>query len=100
MPFELKNTVPWGRNLDEYKNMFSLTALEMDSKIVSFGDGPASFNAEMTKYNKRVISIDPIYQFPEKQLRQRIDETKDVVIEQTRNNLENLYGQRFVMYKN
>jgi hypothetical protein len=88
MAFELKNTVPWGRNLDEYKSMFSLTISEMDKDIVSFGDGPASFNAEMTKYKKRVISIDPIYQFSEKELRQRIDETKDIVIKQTRNNLE------------
>lgn len=25
MVFELKNTVPWGRNLEEYRSMFNLT---------------------------------------------------------------------------
>jgi hypothetical protein len=89
MAFELRYTVPWGRNLDEYKSMFSLTIPEMDKYILSFGDGPASFNAEMTNHKKRVVSIDPIYQFSEKELRQRIDETKDIVIKQTRNNPEN-----------
>lgn len=54
MAFELKDTVPWGRNLDEYESMFSLTKPDMDKRIVSFGDGPASFNLEMTRQNKHV----------------------------------------------
>lgn len=63
MAFELKGTVPWGRNLEEYKKMFNLTDSEINKRIISFGDGPASFNCEMTQKNKSVISIDPIYQF-------------------------------------
>lgn len=89
MAFELKNIVPWGRNLEEYKAMFNLTESDLDKNIVGFGDGPASFNTEMTKQFKSVISIDPIYKFPASELKQRIQETKDIVLEQTRNNLIN-----------
>ena len=89
MAYELKNIVPWGRNLDEYIGMFNLTDLDLAKKIISFGDGPASFNSEMTKRNKKVISIDPIYQFSSQEIKQRIDEIKDTVIEQTKNNAGN-----------
>ncbi|RKD89841.1 SAM-dependent methyltransferase [Mangrovibacterium diazotrophicum] len=89
MPFELKQTVPWGRTLAEYKSLFSLTESDLDKRIISFGDGPASFNKEMTAQNKQVVSIDPIYRFSASDLRQRIAETKDVVLKQTRNNLDN-----------
>ncbi|NHE55777.1 SAM-dependent methyltransferase [Cyclobacterium plantarum] len=89
MAFELKNVVPWGRNLDEYKSMFNLTDAELNKKIISFGDGPASFNYSMFKFNKSVISIDPIYGFSVDELKRKIKETKDIVINQTRNNAEN-----------
>jgi len=89
MAFELKNTVPWGRNLEEYKSMFNLIDSDLDKRIVSFGDGPASFNSEMTFLGKSVVSIDPVYRFTVDELKQRINETKDIVIEQTKNNLDN-----------
>lgn len=88
MSFELKNTVPWGRNLEEYTKIFNLSKADLESKIISFGDGPASFNSEMTKLNKTVISIDPIYQFAKDELLDRINETKDIVLEQTKNNFD------------
>lgn len=88
MSFELKNTVPWGRNLEEYTKIFNLSIADLESKIISFGDGPASFNAEMTKLNKTIISIDPIYQFSKDDLLNRINETKDIILEQTKNNFE------------
>tara|TARA_A100001015_G_scaffold301243_1_gene387811 strand:- start:2516 stop:2731 length:216 start_codon:yes stop_codon:yes gene_type:complete len=53
MPFELKNTVPWGRTLKEYQNIFNLTESDLDKEIISFGDGPPSFNSEMKKNNER-----------------------------------------------
>jgi len=89
MAFELKNVVPWGRNLEEYSRIFKLTDSDYKSRILSFGDGPASFNFEMTKLNRRVISLDPIYQFTKDELKQKIAETKDIIIEQTRTNLDN-----------
>ena len=89
MAFELKNTVPWGRTLKEYSNMFNLTASDINKRIISFGDGPASFNCEMNKQGKSVTSIDPIYQFSKKDLKIRIEETKDTVIKQMRENQDN-----------
>ena len=89
MAFELKNTVPWGRSLEEYTKIFNLTKSDMDKRIISFGDGPASFNCEMTKRGQSVISIDPIYQFSKEDLKKRIEETKDTVIKQMRENQDN-----------
>lgn len=89
MAFELKNVVPWGRNLEEYIKIFKLTDSDLNKQIVSFGDGPASFNSEMMQLNKKVVSLDPIYQFTKAELKQRIDETKETVIEQMKANQGN-----------
>ena len=89
MSFELKNTVPWGRSLEEYQSMFNLTVADLNQRIISFGDGPASFNSEMTKLNKSVISIDSIYQFSKDELHNRIIETKDTVMRQMEENKDN-----------
>lgn len=86
MAFELKNVVPWGRSLEEYIKIFNLTASDLNNRIISFGDGPASFNSEMTLLNKKVVSLDLIYQFTKAELKQRIDETKETVMEQMRAN--------------
>ena len=94
MAFELKIVVPWGRSLDEYSQMFNLTASYMNVKIISFGDGPASFNSEMTKIDKNIISLDPIYQFTKSELKQRIDETRKTVIEQIKSNQENFVWKK------
>ncbi|MGD8777500.1 MAG: SAM-dependent methyltransferase [Ignavibacteria bacterium] len=89
MAFELKDIVPWGRSLEEYVSMFNLTKPDINKRIISFGDGPASFNCEMTRQNKNVVSIDLIYRFSADELKQKIEETKDIVIEQTKNNMGN-----------
>lgn len=82
MTFQLKNVVPWGRTLNEYKNMFNLTDEDINKNIVSFGDGPASFNTEMNELQKSVTSIDPIYQFSTSQIKLRIEETRTIVMQQ------------------
>ncbi|MDD5151621.1 MAG: hypothetical protein PHC28_14280 [Flavobacterium sp.] len=89
MSFELKNVVPWGRNLEEYTKIFKLNDTDINGKLISFGDGPASFNSEMAKLGKTVISLDPIYQFSKTELKLRIDQTKETVIEQMRINQDN-----------
>ena len=87
MAFLLKNVVPWGRRLSEYQDMFGLTEAEIASKrIVSFGDGPASFNAEGTKMGGNILSLDPIYQFSRQELADRLEETRGIVMEQMRQN--------------
>lgn len=88
MSFELKNVVPWGRNPDEYKQMFNLTEADLGKKILGIGDGPASFNSSMTKEGRHVISIDPLYQFRAAEIETRIAETKEIILTQMRGNLD------------
>ena len=66
--FRLKDVVPWGRNMEEYRSMFLLSEEDMKKKIAGFGDGPASFNFEAHCLGYDVTSYDPIYQFNKKEL--------------------------------
>lgn len=69
--------------------MFALSTEELKKSIASFGDGPASFNVEMTNLKNNVTSFDPIYQFTKEQLINRIDQTKDIVMRQMEENKDN-----------
>jgi hypothetical protein len=86
--FALENVVPWGRSFDEYRRMFALSDDDLRRRLVGCADGPASFNAELTARGGRVVSCDPLYAFDTQQIRQRIDETCQTVIDQTRQNEE------------
>ncbi|HAR64346.1 MAG TPA: SAM-dependent methyltransferase [Candidatus Margulisbacteria bacterium] len=86
MAFNYKEVVPWGRNYDEYKRMFALTDSDMSLKILDCGGGPASFNCTCNQLGGDVISVDPIYNLTKKQIEERIEETYDTVISQTRKN--------------
>lgn len=89
MPLEYKSIVPWGRSLTEYIEMFSLSDEDLKGFILGCGDGPASFNYEMTQKGLSVVSVDPIYKFNRELLEQRIDEVYDHVLERTRKNMDN-----------
>ena len=78
---ELSAIVPWGRSFDEYVRMFALDELDLERRIIGCGDGPAAFNAEMNRRDKRVVSADPLYGFTAEQIRQRIDEVYDQMVE-------------------
>lgn len=79
---QLDEVVPWGRNLQEYTRMFLLTPEDLNKKILSVGDGPASFNQEMKTVGKSVISVDPIYQFSREEIKMRIEETRATIMDQ------------------
>jgi hypothetical protein len=78
--FQLENVVPWGRSLPEYIKMFDLTSDDFELSILDCAGGPASFNAEMTKRGCSVVSCDPIYQFTNTEIAQRIQETYPVIL--------------------
>jgi hypothetical protein len=86
--FKYEEAVPWGRSFDVYLRMFDLSTEDLNHKILGCADGPASFNAGMFARGHRVISCDPLYQFPSEQIKQRIDATYEDVIAQTRANQE------------
>lgn len=82
MAVTLDQIIPWGRSLEEYRLMFALSDADLTRKILGCGDGPASFNAEMTALGHRVISFDPIYAFTRGQIEQRVEETYKGMMEQ------------------
>ena len=72
---DLESVVPWGRNANEYRQMFNLSDKTLDGlKVLGVGDGPASFNAEMADCQCTVVSVDPIYQFSAKEIAARVRE--------------------------
>lgn len=89
MAFTLDSVVPWGRNINEYIEMFNFTEDDLKKKIAGFGDGPASFNYEATLKGYDVTSFDPIYQFSKAELENRIFEVRDIIMKQMAENQEN-----------
>lgn len=85
-PIVLNEVIPWGRSLEEYRRMFALTDDDLDRRLLGCGDGPASFNAELTAQSKRVISIDPVYEFSREEIRQRFDDVYTQMVEAARDN--------------
>jgi hypothetical protein len=83
MAFQLKEIVPWGRSFAEYAAMFALSEDDLGKPILGCGDGPASFNAELTRRGGTIVSIDPLYAHDVVDIRRRIDETFDDVIRET-----------------
>ncbi len=82
MGFTINQVVPWGRNLEEYQRMFALTSEDLNKRIISCGDGPASVNAELFLMDKKYTSLDPIYQFSVQQIKERIGATAIIIEEQ------------------
>jgi hypothetical protein len=92
---KLNEVVPWGRTLQEYKLMFNLSEIDLNKKILGCGDGPASFNAEMTELGYSVVSIDPIYEFSGNKIRQRVQETYEPIISQVKQNVDRYVWNNF-----
>lgn len=88
---KLDQVVPWGRSLSEYRRMFDMSERDMAAKILGCGDGPASFNAEMSALGHAAVSCDPIYAFSKEQIARRVEDTYAPIVEQVR-----LNAQRYV----
>jgi hypothetical protein len=86
--FTLEQVVPWGRSFDEYRRMFALSEDDLRSHILGCADGPASFNAEALTAGHRVVSCDPLYRYTTDQIRERVQATSAVILEQTRRNVD------------
>src|SRR5689334_486644 len=86
MGIQLSEVIPFGRSYSEYVKMFSLTEMDLERKILDCGGGPTSFNFEMNHRNRRVVSLDPVYQFSRVDLESRISLTFADMIAQVRVN--------------
>lgn len=79
---ELKSIVPWGRSLAEYQSMFCLSEQDLTCAILGCGDGPASFNAQLTQMGGNVVSVDPTYAFSQADFELRISQVYDEIMAQ------------------
>ncbi|MFW2366769.1 MAG: class I SAM-dependent methyltransferase, partial [Desulforhopalus sp.] len=86
MSFTLSKVVPWGRSFEEYIAMFSLSSTDLKLEILGCGDGPACFNSIHSSRGGSIVSIDPLYDFSKEEIKDRIDETYEEVLEQVRRN--------------
>lgn len=82
MAMKLDRVIPFGRSLDEYIKMFMLSDEDLKRKILGVGDGPASFNAELTALGGQVTSVDPLYSNTSNEIFRRFQSVVDNVIEQ------------------
>lgn len=93
---ELSKVVPWGRSLNEYRAMFSLSEHDLEKKLLGCGDGPACFNAELSKNGGNVISIDPIYEFNAAEIRSRVDEVYPQIMDQMLKNKDDYVWKNII----
>ena len=94
MAFKYEEAVPWGRSFSEYQEMFHLTEADLRKNILGCADGPASFNAQMSRLGRTVVSCDPLYGLTTGQIEQRITETYESVISQTKQNQNKFVWER------
>ena len=85
---KIESVMPLGRSREEYVGMFALSEADLSSSILSCADGPASFNAEMTALGCRVVSVDPVYVFSAEEIGARIEETRELILANTREHLD------------
>ena len=86
MPFSIDRVVPWGRSAAEYQAMFGLDESDVGGRVLGCGDGPASFNAELSAQGRVVVSVDPLYAVSAAAIERRIDRTFAEVMDQMRRN--------------
>ncbi|MGB3299898.1 MAG: SAM-dependent methyltransferase [Phormidesmis sp.] len=82
MAMQLDQVVPFGRSLNEYVKMFSLSKADLQGSILGVADGPASFNAEGTELGYKIHSVDPLYAFKGDEIRDRFYAVLESVIAQ------------------
>jgi hypothetical protein len=95
MSVTLSQVLPWGRSLDEYRRLFDLSTEDLAKKILGCGDGPASFNCELTEQGGSVVSIDPIYALTKKEIELRVEQTHDEIISQVKQRIDHYVWRDF-----
>lgn len=86
MPISLDAVYPWGRTLEEYRDIFLLDDNDLSGTILGCADGPASFNYEATQLGTKVISCDPLYTYSYLDIERRVYEANEYITKQVTEN--------------
>ncbi|MBA2656021.1 MAG: hypothetical protein H0U70_03450 [Tatlockia sp.] len=57
----MRKLVLWGYHVDEYLEMFDLTAKDMTTNLLEYGCGLSAVNAELSQLGRQIISADPLF---------------------------------------
>jgi hypothetical protein len=77
----LKKFVLWGHHLKDYQDMFNLSDEMLDTKrVIEYGAGVTSFNAEMNEKGHSVLSVDPIYDLTLDEIKTMVEEVFDTTV--------------------
>ena len=83
----LKKFVLWGHHLSDYCEMFDLLEQDLaDKKIIEYGAGATSFNAQMHAKGRAVVSVDPLYALPFDELKETVQDVFDTTVSKIKNN--------------
>lgn len=63
----------WGQHVDEYCDMFALSATDLDTKILDYAAGPGAFNAECARAGRCVVSCSPFLHMSKQQVYMRFE---------------------------
>ncbi len=88
MEFKFDNILVWGRSVEEYIQMFSLTVEDIRLRILDCAGGPANFNVEMTRRGGRVISCDPIYKLSKSEIVHHIQDAERQIMDAIQKNVD------------
>lgn len=85
----------WGQHLDEYRDMFGLTAADLSKNFLEYNSGASAFNAELSKLNTKCISCDPWFDLELEELAEKINTNFNNRLKQLENNLQNIDVSRY-----
>lgn len=75
--------------------MFDLSIADLEKRILGCGDGPASFNAELSAEGGKVVSVDPIYQFSGTEIHGQIKRVYPGVVAELARNAEQYHWSSY-----
>ncbi len=76
----------WVHELDDYVQMFDLSAQDLTLKILDCAAGPSSFAAELTQRGGRVVACDPLYEKVTEKVEMKTHEMIDALMEKVSEN--------------
>jgi len=57
----MRKLVLWGHHSDEYREMFALSAADLNSRLLEYGCGASAVNVELHNKGEQVVSCDPLF---------------------------------------